>query len=108
MDLKYPHWYQDGYMEPCCDDYMVNNMCCEETPYKMFEFHRESLKDRILCLLGCEVLFSVDARICRRESFCGTLCYVGCDFIIVNVNIRHRCLSMHIPIKALRFIAPLK
>jgi len=108
MDFKYPHWYQDGNLEPCCEDYLVKDMCCEEAPYKMFEFHRESLKDRILCLLGCEVLFSVDARICGRESFCGTLCYVGCDFIIVNVNVRHRCISMHIPIKMIRFIAPYK
>ena len=67
MDFKYPHWYQDGNMEPCCDDYMVNNGYFEELPYKMFEFHRESLKDRILCLLGCEVLFSVDARLCNRR-----------------------------------------
>lgn len=109
MDFKYPHWYQEDKMEPCCDDYMEKDMCCEDVmPYKMFDFHRESLKDRILCLLGCEVIFSVDARICRRESFCGTLCYVGCDFVIVNVNVRHRCLSMHIPIKMIRFIAPFK
>lgn len=108
MDYKYPHWYQEGPMEPCCEEYMVKDPCCEEVPYKMFDFHRESLKDRILCLLGCEVIFSVDARICRRESFCGTLCYVGCDFIIVNVTVRRRCLSMHIPIKMIRFIAPFK
>lgn len=49
-----------------------------------------------------------DFRPCGRESFCGTLCYVGCDFIIINVNIRHRCLSLHIPIKMIRFIAPYK
>lgn len=105
MDFKYPHWYQENPAEFCPDECMVN---CEEIPYKLWDFHRETLKDRILCLLGCEVIFSVDARICRRESFCGTLCYVGCDFIIVNVNLRRRCLSMHIPICMLRFIAPFK
>jgi hypothetical protein len=63
MDYKYPHWYQcDGGMEPCEE-------CVEEPmPFKMYDFHRESLKDRILCLLGDEVIFSVDARICRRDS----------------------------------------
>lgn len=108
MDFKYPHWYQcDDHMEPCCDDY--KDACCDEPmTYKMYDFHRESLKDRILCLLGCEVLFSVDAKICGRESFCGTLCYVGCDFIIVNVNVKRCCLSMHVPIKMIRFIAPFK
>jgi len=105
MDFKYPHWYQEN-PEFCPDECMTN--CCEEVPYKLWDFHRETLKDRILCLLGCEVLFSVDARICKRESFCGTLCYVGCDFIIVNVNMRRRCLSMHIPICMLRYIAPFK
>ena len=110
MDCKYPHWYQcDDHSEPCCDDYMAKDVCCDEPmAYKMYDFHRESLKDRILCLLGDEILFSVDARICGRESFCGTLCYVGCDFIIVNVNIRRRCLSLHVPIKMIRFIAPFK
>lgn len=110
MDYKYPHWYQcEGGMEPCCEDYPVKDACCEEhMPYKMYDFHRESLKDRILCLLGDEVIFSVDARICNRESFCGTLCYVGCDFIIVNVNLRRRCISMHVPICMIRFIAPFK
>lgn len=105
MDFKYPHWYQENPGEFCPDECMAN---CEEVPYKLWDFHRETLKDRILCLLGCEVIFSVDARICKRESFCGTLCYVGCDFIIVNVNLRRRCLSMHIPICMLRFIAPFK
>ncbi len=108
MDMKYPHWYQDGPFEAFPEEYMAKDMCCEEVPYKMFDFHRESLKDRILCLLGCEVIFSVDARICGRESFCGTLCYVGCDFIIVNVTVRRRCLSMHVPLCMLRFIAPFK
>lgn len=70
MDCKYPHWYQcDDDVEPCCDDYMAKEACCDEPmAYKMYDFHRESLKDRILCLLGDEVIFSVDARICSRES----------------------------------------
>lgn len=108
MDCKYPHWYQEDKMEPCCEEHMVDYCCDDHAPYKMYEFHRETLKDRLLCLLGCEVIFSVDARVCGRESFCGTLCYVGCDFLIVNVNVRHRCLSMHIPIKMIRFISPYK
>jgi len=109
MDSKYPHWYQDDKkMEPCCD-YMPKEMCCEEPmAYKMAGYQGETLKDRILCLLGDEVLFSVDARICRRESFCGTLCYVGCDFIIVNISLYKRPVSMHVPINMIRFIAPFK
>jgi hypothetical protein len=65
MDYKYPHWFQ-GAAEGCCGEYPPQEVCCEEpVPYKMFEY-RETLKDRILCLLGDEVLFSVDARICIR------------------------------------------
>ncbi|MBP2649763.1 MAG: hypothetical protein H6Q74_588 [Firmicutes bacterium] len=66
MDCKYPHWYQGEKMDRGYEDYMVPDPCCEEAlPYKMYDFHRESMKDRILCLLGCEVIFSVDARICN-------------------------------------------
>lgn len=105
MESKYPHWYHGDNME-CCD-YPGEMMCCEEEmPNRMYV--SETLKDRIMCLLGSEVLFSVDARICGRESFCGTLCYVGCDFIIVNVCLGRRSVSMHIPLKMLRFIAPFK
>jgi len=96
-------------MDPGCESYMPHDTCCTEPmAYKMYDFHRESLKDRILCLLGDEVIFSVNACLCGRESFCGTLCYVGCDFIIVNVTVRRRCLSMHVPIRMIRFIAPYK
>jgi len=95
MAGKYPHWYHED-MGPCCEPEEPVN-CCDA-----------NFKDRLLCLLGDNVLFSVDARICHRESFCGTLCYVGCDFIIVNVCVRRRSVSMHIPIRMIRFIAPFK
>lgn len=104
MTGKYPHWYHEGGY-----DYM-DDMCCDEPPMpgKVHALADAHFKDRLLCLLGDEVLFSVDARICSRESFCGTLCYVGCDFIIVNTCIRHRPVSMHVPISMIRFIAPFK
>lgn len=106
MDYKYPHWYNEG-ME-CCEE-MGKEMCCDNPmTSKVIAFQNASFKDRLLTLLGDEVLFSVDARICRRESFCGTLCYVGCDFVIVNVCLRHQSVSMHIPINMIRFIAPFK
>lgn len=107
MDNKFPHWYHDDdKMDPCCD-YMEKEMLCEDYPYKQ-AYPMETLKDRILCLLGDEVVFSVDARLCGKESICGTLCYVGCDFIIVNTCIRRKSVSLHIPICMLRFIAPFK
>lgn len=104
MESKFPHWYHED-ME-CCDYPEKEMMCCEEMPNRAYP--AETLKDRIMCLLGDEVLFSVDARICGRESFCGTLCYVGCDFIVVNVCLGRKSVSMHVPIKMLRFIAPYK
>ncbi|VBB08690.1 Hypothetical protein LUCI_3968 [Lucifera butyrica] len=108
MDSKYPHWYHgEDKMEPCCD-YMGPEMMCEEEHMPQKMYYTETFQDRIMTLLGDEVLFSVDARIGRRESFCGTLCYVGCNFIIVNVCLCGKSLSMHIPIKCLRFIAPYK
>lgn len=107
MDCKYPHWYHGDKME-CCDE-MDKDMCCDEHMHpKMYNYPDSVFKDRLLCLLGDEVLFSVDARFCGRESFCGTLCYVGCDFIIVNACLRRRPISMHVPIKMIRFIAPFK
>jgi len=107
MDMKYPHWYHgDDKMDDYCDC-MEKDMICENYPYKP-AYPVESLKDRILCFLGDEVLFSVDARLCGRESLCGTLCYVGCDFIIVNTCIHRKPISLHVPIKMLRFIAPFK
>jgi len=106
MDGKYPHWYHEE-MEPCCD-YMDKKMMPEEccTPPKAYSYPENSFKDRLLCMLGDDVIFSVDARICRQESFCGSLCYVGCDFIIVNVCMRKTPLSMMVPIKMIRFIGP--
>lgn len=107
MDAKYPHWYCDEEKSPVCDFDGREMMCEDNMNYKMQPF-TETLKDRIMCMLGNEVMLSVDARICRRETFCGTLCYVGCDFIIVNVSLRGKPASMHIPLKMLRFITPFK
>ncbi|SEP43338.1 hypothetical protein [Propionispora vibrioides] len=107
MDCKYPHWYHDEEkMEPCCDP--MDTGMYDSMPGKVLSFPDAHFKDRLMCLLGDEVLFSVDARFCGRESFCGTLCYVGCDFIIVNTCFHRKSISMHIPIKMLRFIAPFK
>lgn len=105
MESKYPHWYHGHDME-CCDYPEKEIVCCDEKPRP--QYATETLKDRIMCLLGDEVLFSVDARICHKESFCGTLCYVGCDFIVVNVCLGRKAVSMHVPIKMIRFIAPFK
>jgi hypothetical protein len=110
MDGKYPHWYHDGaqmgHGEECCME--PDLMYGELPPHKVRAFPDSAFKDRLLCLLGDEVLFSVDARIRHQESFCGTLCYVGCDFIIVNTCICRKSISMHVPICMLRFIAPFK
>ncbi|EAX47158.1 hypothetical protein TcarDRAFT_0797 [Thermosinus carboxydivorans Nor1] len=106
MERKYPHWYPEH--ETCCEYPGKDMVCDEHMPYKMMDFALDTFKDRILCMLGDEIIFSVDARICGRESFCGTLCYVGCDFIIVNVCLGRRPVSMHIPLRMLRFIAPYK
>lgn len=109
MTGKYPHWYQDGEKDDSCCDYMEDEFCCDGAyPGKVHALGDATFKDRLLCLLGDEVIVSVDARICGRDSFCGTLCYVGCDFLIVNACIRRKPVSLHIPIKMIRFIAPFK
>ena len=105
MDGKYPHWYHDE-MEECCPPMGQTMMHQECMPPKAYAYPENSFKDRLLCMLGDDVIFSVDARICRQESFCGTLCHVGCDFIIVNVCKHRRPLSMMVPIKMIRFISP--
>lgn len=105
MDSKYPHWFCNDEKLPACNfdgdkELAAPESCCKIHP------STEMLKDRIMCMLGNEVMLSVDARICGRETFCGTLCYVGCDFIILNICMRGRPASMHIPLKMLRFIVP--
>lgn len=117
MEGKYPHWYHDmGNMDECCDYDDKEMMCDYPMPMpmppmpKMMQC-RESFRDRLLCLLGDEVLFSVcgPIGICKgRNAYCGTLCYIGSDFIIVNVNYRRRAVSMHLPICMITFIAPYK
>lgn len=111
MTNPYPHWYHknptDG--EACCDMPHKPPYKEEECAQGMIKPYPDAkFKDRLLCLLGTEVVVSADARICCRESFCGTLCYVGCDFIIVNTCIQRRSVSLHIPIAMIRFIAPFK
>jgi hypothetical protein len=116
MDGKYPHWYHDmGQMGPdeCCE-YEDRDMMCDYPMMSMPKMPKvtnfqESFKDRLNCLLGDCIMFSVcgPIGICKgRNTYCGTLCFIGCDFIIVNVNYRHRAVSMHIPICMLTFIAP--
>lgn len=103
MDRSYPHWYHD---EPCVEGPM-DEMCCEEKA-NVYPYPGGTLKDRLLCMLGNEVIFSVDASICGRSSLVGVLCYVGCDFIIVNSVIRCKRIPLHIPINMIRLIAPYK
>ena len=115
MNGKYPHWYHDD-MEECCDHMdqpmmhqecmppMMQPECC--MPPQVHVRPEGSFKDRLMHMLGSDVIFSVDARICRQESFCGILCHVGCDFIIVNICKKHKPLSMMVPIKMIRFISP--
>ncbi len=117
MDGRYPHWYHDmGHMEPmeeCCD-YQEKEMPCDYPMMPMPKMptmiqYKESFKDRLACLLGDEVLFAVcgPIGICRgRGAYCGTLCFIGCDFVIINVCHHHHAVSMHIPICMLTFIAP--
>lgn len=67
MDCKYPHWYHDQEkMEPCCDG--MEEEMYEPMPGKVLAFPDSHFKDRLMCLLGDEVLFSVDAKFCSRES----------------------------------------
>ena len=47
----------------------------------------------------------VDARVCGRETLCGSLCYVGCDFVIVNICLHRKPVSMYVPIHMIRFLA---
>lgn len=119
MEKKYPHWYMDDdKYDDCCPDGMkemkeMNEMCCEH-PMGMMKKHTydccgDSLRDRLQYFMGDEVLVSVDAGISHRDctsAFCGRLCYIGCDFIIVDIVIRGRPAPLHIPLKMIRFISP--
>jgi hypothetical protein len=114
MDGKYPHWYHEQ-MDECCnhmDQPMMNQDCMppmmhhECMPPIAYACPETTFKDRLMHMLSNDVIFSVDARICGRESFCGTLCHVGCDFIIVSICIKHKPISLMVPIKMIRFIGP--
>lgn len=99
MDCNYPHWYNNECVETPNE---MGYNCCEP---RMGAYPDASFKDRLLGMLGNKVLFSVDARVCGRETLCGSLCYVGCDFIIVNVCIHRKPISMYVPICMIRFFA---
>ncbi|MDL2281011.1 hypothetical protein LJC10_04055 [Selenomonadales bacterium OttesenSCG-928-I06] len=112
MENRYPHWYgQDTKMMPCCDHSEKEIMCCEDpcsepVPHKMYY---DTFKERLMCFLGDEVLIGTDSNLySKTATFCGTICYVGCDYIIVNSCYRHRTISLHVPICAIRYIAPYK
>ena len=105
MDGKYPHWYHEQ-MDECCNHMDQPMMSHECMPPKACACPETTFKDRLMHMLGTDVIFSVDARICGQESFCGILCHVGCDFIIVNICKKHKPLSMMVPIKMIRFISP--
>ncbi|BBB92630.1 MAG TPA: hypothetical protein PKA28_03620 [Methylomusa anaerophila] len=111
MESKYPHWYSHDHDEKLCCDYPDKDvMCCDELPdYLPPKAYYDNFKDRLMCFLGDEVLIGTDAMLfCRTSTFCGTICYVGCDYIIVNSFYRHKPISLHVPIKMIRFIAPFK
>ncbi|WP_110956104.1 hypothetical protein [Anaerosinus massiliensis] len=100
MDCNYPHWYNNECAEPNND---MGYNCYDQRMCGTFP--DASFKDRLLGMLGCKIIFSVDARVCGRETLCGSLCYVGCDFIIVNLCMHRKSLSMYIPICMIRFLA---
>lgn len=100
MDCNYPHWYNKDCVEK--NDDME---CHGGYDHHMCAYPDASFKDRLLGMLGNKILFSVDARVCGREALCGSLCYVGCDFIIVNLCLHRKPISMYVPIHMLRFLA---
>ena len=62
MDGKYPHWYHDE-MEDCCPHLEQPMLHQECMPPKAYTSPEKSFKDRLLCMLGDDVIFSVDARV---------------------------------------------
>ncbi|MDR1701605.1 MAG: hypothetical protein LBR56_02385 [Sporomusaceae bacterium] len=111
MESKYPHWYgNDSKIMSSCDYPERDMMCCSDqhefTPQRMYY---DSFKDRLMSFLGDEVLIATEASLrCRNASFCGTVCYVGCDYVIINSRYRRKNISLHVPLKMIRFIAPFK
>lgn len=107
---KYAHWYCHN--DSCCDgkDMMCDEdimMCEKPMPYKVKMYPTESLMDRLLCLLGNKVILSVDAPLFKKKrTFCGILCFVGCDFVVLSICSRKRPLTLHIPICMIRYITP--
>lgn len=116
MEKKYPHWYmEDDKCDSCYLDDMkeMKQKCCEypmgTMKKHMYDCCGDTLRDRLQYFMGDEVLVSVDAGISRRDcssAFCGRLCYIGCDFIIVDIVVRGKPAPLHIPIRMIRFISP--
>ncbi|WP_425057800.1 hypothetical protein SCACP_23410 [Sporomusa carbonis] len=113
METKYPHWYGPEDKMSCCVDYPDKDMmCCDDNfidDHMAYKMYGDNFKDRLMCFLGDEVVLGTDAIISHKcSTFCGTICYVGCDYIIVNSTYCRRAISLHVPIKMIRFIAPFK
>jgi hypothetical protein len=110
MESKYPHWFGgDSKMASCCEFPEREMMCCEEHDFAPQKMYYDSFKDRLMCFLGDEVIIATDAVLhCRTSTFCGTVCYVGCDYVIINSCYRRKNISLHVPIKMIRFVAPFK
>ncbi len=103
---KYPHWYCPDEKKMICDDDMMDDMCFNP-PMPCSMPCAETLKQRLLGLIGDRIIFSVDARLCRSKgTLCGILSYVGCDFIIVSLCLHRKALSLHVPIDMLRYVSP--
>jgi hypothetical protein len=112
METKYPHWYGND-SRACCDFSEKDMMCSDSMPdcncTTQQKMYYDSFRDRLMCFLGDEVIIGTDAILqCRTSTFCGTICYVGCDYVIVNSCYRRKNISLHVPIKMIRFIAPFK
>lgn len=108
MDHKYPHWYhEDSCMEPTCDCMEHQPMMHDCMPmYGEHHFmHQENFSDHLMRMMGNRVLISLDASFCKCKSLCGILCFVGCDFVILNICRRRKPIAMHIPINMIKYIA---
>lgn len=115
MDMKYPHWFHDmSKDECCCECEKEMPMCPVPIPEtgkvkKMAPYCHETFKERLNCFLGEEVYFCVNCHtgFCKKgRAYFGVLCYIGCDFVIINTTYRKHSLSLHIPICMLTYIAP--
>lgn len=84
-------------------------MKCKNMPEKKMHMYGEGLRERLHRFYGDEVLVNVDAMLCSKcegQCICGRLSMVCSDFIVVDVNLGGRVAPLHIPLMAIRFIAP--